>query len=175
MRLREGGLTRIDALKEAVEVFLTEIEASSPTSSISLTTYSTESTRDFALTNDFRDIRDEVNGLTADGRTNIFQALRQGSDSLAEDDLSRPFADKTIILMTDGNFNVGGTPIPSANVAAERGHMIHTITFSSGANQEIMREVADIGGGLHLHADSAGDLSEAFREIARALSVTLIE
>jgi len=175
MRLREGGLTRIDALKQAVGVFLAEIETSSPNSTISLTTYSTESTRDFALTNDFRDIRNEVNELTPEGRTNIFQALRQGSDSLVEDDLTRPYADKTIILMTDGNFNVGGTPVPSANIAADRGHIIHTITFSSGANQEIMRQVADIGGGQHLHADSAGDLSDAFREIARSLSVTLIE
>ena len=109
------------------------------------------------------------------GWTNIFQALRQGSDSLLQDPLTRAHADKTIILMTDGNFNVGGTPIPSAEIAVQRGHSIHTITFSSGANQAIMQEVAEMGGGLHLHADDAGDLSDAFREIARSLSVTLVE
>ena len=175
MNSLENGITRIDALKEAVRVFLAEIQSSSPNSTVSLTTYSTDSTRDFALTNDFEDIQREVNDLNAQGWTNIFMGLRQGSDSLSEDDLSRPHADKTIILMTDGNFNVGGTPIPSANVAVERGHQIHTITFSSGANQEIMRQCAEIGGGRHLHADDAGDLSDAFREIARSLSVTLVE
>ena len=77
--------------------------------------------------------------------------------------------------MTDGNFNVGGTPVPSAQLAAGRDHTIHTITFSSGANQAIMRQVANIGGGIHLHADDAGDLSEAFREIARTLEVILID
>ena len=171
----EGGTSRIDALKQAVGVFLAEIQSSSPNSTVSLTTYSTDSTRDFALTNDFGDIQNEVNNLNAQGWTNIFTGLRQGSDSLVQDDLSRAYADKTIILMTDGNFNVGGTPIPSANVAVDRGHTIHTITFSSGANQEIMRQCAEIGNGIHLHADDAGDLSEAFREIARSLSVTLVE
>ena len=113
--------------------------------------------------------------LEAAGFTNIRQALRFGSDSLVEDPLTRAFADKSIVLMTDGNFNVGGTPIPSAVVASGRGHSIHTVTFSSGANQAIMREVADIGGGRHLHADDGADLVTAFREIARALSVTLVE
>lgn len=175
MQIQENGLTRIDALKSAVGVFLAEIEASSPSSNISLTTYSTESTRDLPLTNDFATIENQVGQLPADGFTNIFQALRQGSDSLVQDALTRPHAAKTIILMTDGNFNVGGTPIPSAQIAADRGHTIHTITFSSGANQEIMRQCAELGGGLHLHADDAGDLTEAFREIAQSLSVTLVE
>ncbi len=175
MRSLENGITRIDGLKAAVEVFLKEIESSSPNSTVSLTTYSTDSTRDFELTNDYDEIQTAVNQLRAEGFTNIFKGLRQGSDSLEEDPLSRAHADKTIILMTDGNFNVGGTPIPSANVAVERGHTIHTITFSSGANQAIMRQVAELGGGLHLHADDAGDLSDAFREIARSLSVTLVE
>lgn len=175
MQLQEGGITRIDALKSAVAVFLAEIESSAPNTNISLTTYSTKSTRDFPLTDDFTEIQNQVEGLQALGFTNIFQALRQGSDSLVQDSLSREHAAKTIILMTDGNFNVGGNPIPSANIAVDRGQTIHTITFSSGANQNIMRDVADLGSGIHLHADDAGDLSEAFREIARSLSVTLVE
>lgn len=175
MSIEESGIARIDALKSAVAVFLAEIKASSPHTNISLTTYSTESTRDFPLTNEFGQIENQVSQMQPQGWTNIFQALRQGSDSLLQDPLTRAHADKTIILMTDGNFNVGGTPIPSAEIAVQRGHSIHTITFSSGANQAIMQEVAEMGGGLHLHADDAGDLSDAFREIARSLSVTLVE
>ena len=38
-----------------------------------------------------------------------------------------------------------------------------------------MRQVANIGGGLHLHADDGGDLAAAFKEIARSLSITLVE
>jgi len=170
-----GSRTRIEDLKAAVNVFLAEVKASSPTSTISLTTYSTESTRDFQLTNDFREIQEEVNNMNPEGWTNIFKALQDGSDSLISDPLRRAHANKTIILMTDGNYNVGGTPMPSAINAAERGHTIHTITFSEGANQEIMQRVAEVGKGRHIHADNGDDLAEAFREIARTLGVTLTE
>ena len=175
MRTEEAGITRIEALQAAVAVFLEEIQSSSPNSNVSLTTYSTNSTRDLPLTDQLDQVGNQVAELPAQGFTNIFQALQQGSDSLLEDPLTRPHAKKVIILMTDGNFNVGGTPIPSAESAAAEGQTIHTITFSSGANQEIMMQCAEIGGGIHLHADGAGDLADAFREIARSLSVTLVE
>lgn len=175
MAASAGGLTRLAALQLAVNAFAAEIEASSPNAQMSLTTYATNATRDIALTDDFGRIRNQVGQLQAQGFTNIFQALRFGSDSLEQDPNRRQFAERTIVLMTDGNFNVGGTPIPSANVARSRNHVIHTITFGGGANQAIMRDVAAIGEGIHLHADDAGDLTAAFREIARTISVLLIE
>lgn len=175
MNTRESGLSRIEALKDAVGVFIDEIKLSSPNSTVSLTTYSTNAQRVTPLTANLDSIKVDTDSFNAGGFTNIFEALRFGSDSLIQDPLRRDFADKTIVLMTDGNFNVGGTPIPSARVAAGRGHSIHTVTFSSGANQGIMKRVATIGGGLHLHADDGGDLAAAFKEIARALSVTLVE
>lgn len=176
MQIRDagGGLTRNQALINAVNAFITEIEATSPNTSISLTTYSTDASLDIGLTTNLNAVRASVNQLPAAGFTNIFQGLRLGSDSL-EGAGARPFAERTVVVMTDGNFNVGGTPIPSANVAAARDHIIHAITFSPGANQVIMRQVADIGGGLHIHADDAGDLSEAFQEIARTIANVLIE
>lgn len=170
-----NGATRLEALKAAVRAFIDEVEASSPNSRISLISYSTNATTDTALTADFNSVVNDVDGFRADGFTNIFQALRNGSDSLLEANGGRAFSDKSIVVMTDGNFNVGGNPTPSATRAAGRNHDIHTITFSNGANQRIMRDVADIGNGTHVHADDAGDLTEAFQEIARALSVKFIE
>jgi len=175
MNITEDGVSRIASLRDAVSVFIDEIEATSPNTQISLTTYSTAATRVTPITGDLDSVVDTAGTLEAAGFTNIRQALRFGSDSLIQDPLTRAFADKTIVLMTDGNYNVGGNPTPSAVVAADRGHSIHTVTFSSGANQNIMREVAEIGGGLHLHADDGADLVTAFRDIARALSVTLVE
>lgn len=174
---RSGSMqgARLTALIAAVNTFIDEIESTSPNSAISLTTYATTATRDIALTEDFAPIRSAVNSMSAEGLTNIFQALQFGSDSLEFDAARRSFADRTIILMTDGNFNEGGTPVPSANAAAARNHTVHTITFSSGANQSDMLQVANIGGGRHIHADDGADLTEAFREIARTLSVVLID
>ena len=168
-------MTRREALVAAVNVFIDEIEESSPNSSISLTTYSTTATRDTPLTPVFDSIRADVNAIAATGFTNIFEALTLGSDSLEEDPLARRFADKTVVLMTDGVFNVGGTPIPSAILAASRNQTVHTITFSEGANQAAMAQVAAIGGGIHVHADDGSSLADAFREIALTLSVITIE
>ena len=126
------------------------------------------------MTEDLNAVRSEIAGLGAQGRTNMFEGLRLGSDTLLGPN-ARPFATRTVVLMTDGNFNVGGTPVPSANIAAGRGHEIHTVTFSTGANQNIMQTVAQIGGGIHLHADDASDLEAAFRQIARTLAVVLID
>ena len=175
MNKTEDGVSRIESLRNAVAVFIDEIQKSSPNTNISLTTYSTNAQRVVPVTSDLGAIAATASTFEASGNTNIAQALQFGSDSLVQDAQARIYADKAIVLMTDGNFNVGGNPKPSANVAADRGHSIHTVTFGSGANQEIMIQVADIGGGQHLHADDGGDLAAAFQEIARALSVTLVE
>ena len=170
-----GGLTRNQALIRAVIDFINVIESNSSNSNISLTTYSTNARRVLPLSSDLSQVRASAAGLGAGGLTNIFQGIRFGSDSLEQDPNRREFAERTIVVMTDGNFNEGGNPTPSARLAADRGHVIHTVTFSRGANQAIMRQVANIGTGLHFHADDAGDLSEAFKEIARTISVILVK
>lgn len=175
MSRAEDGVTRLEALQVAVRTFLAEVETSSPNARISLVSYSTGATTDVGLTDDFSGILNEVNQFNADGFTNIREALRFGSDSLLEANGGRAFSDKTIILMTDGRFNVGGNPTPSANLAVDRSQDIHTITFSTGANQTIMQRVAEIGGGIHIHADGADDLANAFQEIARSFSVKLTQ
>lgn len=171
-----GGVTRLQALKNAVDVFLTEIAASSPNTRVSLQTYATGTAKLLNLTGDFDQVRNTVNALGAGGRTAIGNGLLVGSDSLANDPLNRAFAAKTILVMTDGRHNQGPSPDQTVNTAIARGQQVHTITFSSGANQTLMQQVASAtDGGIHIHADSAGDLSNAFRDIARALSVVLVQ
>lgn len=176
MRSRSGSTTRIQALINAVNIFITEVESSSPNTLLSLTTYSSRPSKRIDLTDNFNSIRTSVNKLRARGTTAIGNALTMGSDSLVNDTLNRNFAAKTVVIMTDGNHNTGPSPATTVNTAVSRNQQVHTITFSSGANQTLMRNVAQAtSGGLHIHANDAADLAEAFREIARALSVTLVE
>ncbi|MEZ6115482.1 MAG: vWA domain-containing protein [Pirellulaceae bacterium] len=170
-----GGLTRLDALKDAVEAFLNEVELTSPNAMVSLSTYSTSSSRDIALTDDFNRIMNSVDDLTANGLTAIGQGLLDGSFSLERDANRRAFANKSIVVMTDGNHNTGLGPDQTVSTAIARGQTVHTITFSAGANQALMKTVADLGGGIHVHADDAAELREAFQEIARAIGVLLVE
>jgi len=72
MNRAEGGLRRIDALKTAVDVFIDEIQESSPNSTVSLTTYSTNAQRTTPLTFNLNSIKAETRTFEAEGRTNIF-------------------------------------------------------------------------------------------------------
>lgn len=176
MGSRSGRGTRLSALQDAVNIFLDEVQASSPSTFISLTSYSSFNTKLVDLTGDYRAIRAEVNRFRANGLTAIGDALVTGSNSLINDPLARDFANKTVIVMTDGNHNTGPSPATTVRTAVAREQQVHTITFSAGANQRLMRNVAQAtDGGIHIHADDAADLAQAFRDIARSLSVILVE
>ncbi len=170
-----GGITRLEALQNAVDIFLNEINDSSPNSQMSLSTYSTNSQQLVELTDNFAVIRNTVANLNANGFTAIGEGLLTGSDSLIEDANVRPFSQKTVVILTDGRHNRGESPDISVTTATNRGQTVHTITFSDGANQALMRAVADLGGGIHVHAVNNQELNDAFRDIARTIAVFLTQ
>jgi Ca-activated chloride channel family protein len=87
----------------------------------------------------------------------------------------RPFAVKTMIVMTDGIHNLGPEPVLSARNAAKKDIVIHTITFSDDADIKRMEDVAAATGGRHFHAPTAEDLARIFKEIASTLPVMLTQ
>lgn len=176
MSERMGRVTRIQALKQSVGVFLDELSLSSPLAQVSLSVYSTGAAQVVPLTQNLGTVRSAVSTLQANGFTAIGLGLRTGVNSLLNDPLTRPFAVKTVIVMTDGQHNTGPSPIVTVASAVAAQHTVHTITFSPDANQQLMRSVANATeGGRHFHANDDTDLSEAFRTIARSLSVVLID
>ena len=166
---------RFQGLQNALDVFLSELDQTSQRERISLTVYSTQERKRVDLTDDLQLIRDAFAQETPNGFTAIGQGLESGLDSIVNDAGARPFALKSVIVMTDGRQNRGVSPDIVVQDAEAAGVTVHTITFSEGANQALMEEVADIGGGIHLHADNNEELLEAFQTIARQLQVLLIE
>lgn len=183
--------TRFGALNTAIGDFLDELNRTFPEEQVALASYSSTFekrcrrwTLDFAtadirepLTHDYDAIRgqmDEFMQRGIGGSTAIGEGLRQGIIAIT-DSGARPFAVKTIVLMTDGLHNQGIEPSIVAREAAAQDITVHTISFGAGADQTRMRQVANITGGEHYHADTATDLSEVFREIARTLPVLLTE
>jgi len=166
---------RFQGLQKALDVFLSELDQTSQSERISLTVYSTQERKRVDLTDDLQLIRDAFAQETPDGFTAIGQGLESGLDSIVNDAEARPFALKSVIVMTDGNQNRGVSPDIIAQDAVAAGVVVHAITFSQGANQQLMEDVANIGGGIHLHADDDQELLEAFQTIARQLQVLLIE
>jgi Flp pilus assembly protein TadG len=181
--------TRFAALAGAVDSFLEELELTIPDEQVALVSYSSSfstncgkrklkfstASIDEKLTFTYERITESMDDFMTNGiggSTAIGEGLRQGVAALAN---ARPYAIKTIILMTDGRHNSGVSPesmIPSARAA---GITVHTITFSPAADINRMRSIATSGGGRSFHADTSGNLSDAFREIARTLPVLVTD
>lgn len=166
---------RFEALSNALDVFLSELDNTPQRENLSLTVYSTTERNIQELTTDLVLIQDAFANESPEGFTAIGQGLNTGLNSILNDPNARPFALKSIIVMTDGNQNRGVNPLQIAPLCRDAGVVVHTITFSEGANESLMAQVAEIGEGLHIHADNDEELLEAFQTIARQLQVLLIE
>jgi Flp pilus assembly protein TadG len=175
--------SRWSALNVAVNSFLDDLEATPQSEFVAMVSYGSEVTtcgNTYHITDvssdlvaDYAPIRSAlqaIGGKSIQGHTAIGDGLASGIGVLTGTK-ARPFAAKTMILMTDGLQNQG---TPAAIVAAQAhdlGIVVHTITFSSEADQEKMIETAEAGGGQHFHAPSAAELKKIFQEIAGTLPV----
>lgn len=86
----------------------------------------------------------------------------------------RPMSQKTIVLMTDGQWNTGRNPTLAATDAAAQGITIHVIILLT-ATQTTMEQVASITGGKCYYATNDTELTNAFIAVARSLPVVLTE
>lgn len=166
---------RFKSLLAGVDVFVDELNATQPIENVSLTVYDTTPVKLLEITKDLESIRTAITAETPNGRTGIGLAMRVGLDSLLNDPNARNFALRSMVVMTDGRQNEGVSPLIAAQECRDNNVVVHTITFSQGADEALMQEVAEITGGTHLHATGNAQLIEAFRTIARQLEVILIE
>jgi len=184
------AVSRWGGLNTAVAGFLAELDATTQLEQCGLVSYSnagsfcsdptytfTTSDINAQLDIDYQAIRDEMARLSSQpvrGRTNIFAGIENGILVLT-DTQARPFALRTMVVMTDGRHNEGPEPVNAARRAADENITIHTVTFSDEADFFRMREVADAAGGEHFHAPDAAALERIFRQIAATLPVMLTE
>ncbi len=97
---------------------------------------------------------DQVNALTADGGTNIYDALVMGYGKVDADRTTN------VILVTDGVANVGETQ-HKAFIALLRKYDIRLFTFviGNGANQPLMDRLAEVSGGFAMNISSNDDIA----------------
>ena len=164
-----------DDLVIAVDAFLDVLDRTSQEEQVSLASYSSYATLDTWLETDFDIIRNTVGQLNTGGSTAIGLGMQEGIQALL-DSAARPFAAKTMVVMTDGIHNSGISPVTVANeLIGSYNLTIHTVTFGPGADQALMQQVASIGGGKHYHAATGDQLISIFEEIANNLPTILTE
>ena len=197
------SLSRWAGLRGAMDIFLATLETTDMNELVGLVSYSSDTTScgftlpasriDSQMVTDYTLIRQRMINYSAvpptgdirvRGGTNIAAGITDGTAVVTNPATRRPFAEQTLIVMTDGNANSPGgvaaaaiatTDAATAAKAANPLLRIHTITFSDGANQPLMQQVATIGGGNHYHAPDAATLEDIFQEIALTLPVVLTE
>jgi len=180
-------LSRWSALTQAVDGFVAELENTPQQEQCGLVSYSSQgsfcgltfTTSDIntGLSMNYQPIRSEILQLSQNpvrGRTAISAGIDNGIRVLNSNRV-RPFALRTMVLLTDGIHNTGPEPILSARVAARQGIVINTVTFSDEADIVRMQAVAAATNGKHFHAPNAAALEQIFREIASTLPVLLTD
>lgn len=175
--------SRWGALNIAVESFVDELEGTAQEEQCALVSYSSSGREcnisfttsdinaDLALT--YAKIRSEMAKLSSKpvkGNTAISAGIDNGIKVLTGSK-TRPYALKSIVLMTDGLHNSGKEPILSAQTAATKNIVINTVTFGNSADITRMKAVAAATGGRHFHATDTATLQSIFREIASTLPV----
>ena len=177
--------SRWGALAVAIEAFLQQLDKTPQDERVGMSSYSSNTKEcgytykisqiDSDLVGNYDNIRGVMKDLSSrpvKGNTAISAGIDEGIKVLTGK-AARPFAVKTMVVMTDGIHNQGPEPLLSAQNAAKQGIVIHTITFSDDADIKRMQDVAAATGGRHFHAPTAADLTKIFQEIAATLPVML--
>ncbi|MHC1611648.1 MAG: VWA domain-containing protein [Candidatus Methanospirareceae archaeon] len=111
--------------------------------------------------------KNAINGLPASGGTPMGEGLDRALDHLIEN--GRDGAVKAIILLTDGWWNMGCSPIDQAHRAANHGIPIYVIGWG-GVNYDELTQIAEITGGECYFPATVEDLEGIYEGLAKELS-----
>ena len=161
-------------LRDAIQIFLSILDNSPTEERVGLASYSTTASDDVQMTTDLSRISTTMASLPVEGFTNISGGMDAGS-SILQNARSSEFVEHAMILLTDGIQNRGRPAKIAANDLAERGIVIHTITFGKDADKAAMRQVATIAKGRSFHASTGDELKAVFREIAVTFSTIMTQ
>ncbi len=189
--------SRWAALRDAVNMFLTEAGNYNPpprtslvtwangmTSGVSPYAYSPSSSTDVALpaasghnwAGNMASVQSAITNRGASpviGGTNLSAGLDLAVSVLRGTNSSL-YASKVVTLLTDGEWNAGRDPTVAAYDARGQGITVHTISMLT-ALQPDLQEIATITGGKYIGTSNTIELRNAFIELARSLPVVLTD
>ncbi|OAI54237.1 hypothetical protein AYO47_00555 [Planctomyces sp. SCGC AG-212-M04] len=201
---RPMSKSRWDALDKAVKMYLTEVQQTPVPARVALVTWASDTTGwpipkedllgsllkpvttalasiisrlEAPLSYDFTLIASKMKQLGEHplyGFTNMSAGIDMGVQTLTANSVL-PYAQKTIVLMTDGEWNEGRNPQDAALDALDQGVRIHVVTFVEAADNADAKAVASITGGQYIHCQTEKELIDAFEKLARTLPVVLTD
>lgn len=187
------GITRLQALQDSVDQFITDTASKSPESKIGITAFSSsgygyngESIDLKEVKSGLKDLKDFTNKLDAEGGTDPQVGLNDAKNKL--DKLKDDGRPKYVILFTDGMPTGDGntwstTAQKDAETSAKKlkkaGYTVYTIGYGFSANSNEAKFLAGDGTNDYpgiaspncaFTADSATSLGEIFRDIQNTIT-----
>jgi len=118
------------------------------------------------LTTDKSDVKSAIDSLNALDGTPMGYGLQLAIDELNTN--GRANANKAIILLSDGWWNMGPDPMDVVNDAVAHGYKVYTIGYG-GADEDTLKAIAEKTGGKYYFAANESDLKEIYAEIANEI------
>jgi hypothetical protein len=134
--------TRISQAKSSAKTFVDQMNSSRDR--VGLVSFSSSTSLDQSLTNNFGGVKTKIDTMSASGATQLRNAAYTGIKNVATN--GRSNAVKAIILVTDGEWNYDGTPLGAGN-----GFNGSTATWPGNAvSFSSYQYYSDLGGGSYL-------------------------
>lgn len=167
--------TRLEAAKEDALSFINSLQ---PGARLAVVSFSGASTVRQALTPSYAGARDAISAITferLDG-TAIGEALQKSADTLLAQPEKERF--KAVILLTDGQNNVGPSPAEAIDYLKKAGITAYTIGIGEKSSnsqatnvldEESLKQIASETDGTYAYAGNKQELDAAFDAILRGM------
>jgi len=161
---------RMTLVKNAADYFLDLLSSNDRVALVEFTSYWSDYV-DYTkvldhLTYDKAKVKADIDTLQPLGGTPMGYGLQLAMQEL--DQNGRSYANKVIILLSDGWNNMGPDPIEVAEEIASHGYKVYTIAYG-GADMDTMKKIAEITGGKFYFAANESDLKRIYDEIAKEI------
>lgn len=146
------------------------VEALLPQDRVGLISFGNEARLDVPLTFDHEAVRQGLKLLRRLGKTAVGEGIARSVDELQSN--GRAEASWAMVLVSDGRWNVGRTPLSQAQRAAESGISIFTIaikTLGRSPDTTLLRELARLTKGQFFETFSATVPQEIAKSLGRKL------
>lgn len=156
--------TRIDTAKQAGRLFVDRLAGSDSAAVVSYDSSSSVEQPMTQVEGDRSKLKQAIESISAFGGTNIGGGMNAGLVQLSRGPAG---TNKAGVLLSDGNENSGSI---SASEAAEdysaQGIPVYTIALGSGADEQLMKEVADETEGNFYQAADSSNLQDIYSTIS---------
>ena len=119
------------------------------------------------LGNNSKKLEAGIEKLIPQGGTAMGDGISIATQSLSEN--TTPDTKKIIVLLSDGESNVGTEPLIAAGIAKDSNVTIFSVGYGPDADVQTLKAVASMTGGKYYNASTGQDLAATFGEIAGVL------